>query len=294
MWKKMLQAAVIIIGFAFMALYLYGQIDVIMGFEWKFDYLFLSSSFTLFLVYFVLSGTIWNSVIRRLGGTLPQKKAVSIYLTSRLGNYLPGKVWGLFGRIYMCQKENVPKAKVSLSIAIEIIASITAGLLVFLVSIAFWPDMKGLENIVAFLLLIPLGLVLLHPSIFKRAIRMASKKMKVKSMEDDIRYKNIIFFLFAYGVLWVMYGLSMMLLINSFYSVDFTLTPVIIGIFSISWVVGFLSFITPNGIGVREGMTTFLLSFFMPVSVAILISLAARVWLTMIEAVSILIFLKFR
>jgi uncharacterized membrane protein YbhN (UPF0104 family) len=194
----------------------------------------------------------------------------------------------------MCQKEGIPRGKASLSIAIELIASLTAGLLVFVVSLLFWSDVNGLANNMVFLLFIPLGLVLLHPAIFKKAIRVVSRKMKVESKEMDVRYMDMLLFLFYQSILWTLYGLSMVLLVSSFYAVDFSLAPVMIGIFSVSWVIGFLSFITPSGIGVREGVTAFLLSFFMPASIAIIISLAARVWLTLIEAVSILIFLKFR
>jgi glycosyltransferase 2 family protein len=292
--KKILQAGIIIVCFGFVAFYLYGQLDVITSFEWKFDYAFLAVSFLLFMAYFIISGLVWNNILRRLGGTLPQKKAVSIYLVSRLGNYLPGKVWGIFGRVLLCEKDSVPKAKASLSIAIEIIASLTAGLVVFFVSLLFWPDMKGLSGMMAFLLLIPVGMALLHPSIFSRAIRVASKKMNVKSAESDIRYKDTLLFLSYQSALWTLYGLSMVLMISSFYPLDFSLAPIVIGVLSLSWVVGFLSFITPSGIGVREGVTSLLLSLFMPPSIAIIISLAARVWLTLIEAVAILIFLKFK
>ena len=62
-----------------------------------------------------------------------------------------------------------------------------------------------------------------------------------------------------------------------------SLLPVLAGIVNVSATVGFLVLIAPSGLGVREGVLAFLLSLYLPAPVAVTISLASRVWLTLAE-----------
>ena len=48
------------------------------------------------------------------------------------------------------------------------------------------------------------------------------------------------------------------------------------GMFAVAWVAGFLSPVTPSGVGVMEGGPTFLLSFHIPFHVATIIALWTR------------------
>jgi len=79
-------------------------------------------------------------------------------------------------------------------------------------------------------------------------------------------------------------------LIISIYSFPVSWLPVTIGIFSIA---GVSQFLTPSGIGVLEGVLTVLLSLYLPVPIAILIALLARVWKTVTELICVAITVKF-
>ena len=50
------------------------------------------------------------------------------------------------------------------------------------------------------------------------------------------------------------------------------------GIYAAAWTVGFLSVITPGGLGIREGMLSLLLSAYLPSSTATLVALLSRTW----------------
>ena len=57
----------------------------------------------------------------------------------------------------------------------------------------------------------------------------------------------------------------------------------IAGMFAVSVVSGFLNPLTPQGLGTREGILVILMSSYLPLSTAIVISLLSRVWLTLSE-----------
>jgi hypothetical protein len=59
--------------------------------------------------------------------------------------------------------------------------------------------------------------------------------------------------------------------------------PAFAGIFAGAWVLGFLSFLAPGGLGVREGILVYLLGFHLPSHVAIVVTLLSRLWVTAAE-----------
>ena len=99
-----------------------------------------------------------------------------------------------------------------------------------------------------------------------------------EKIKISLEYKDILILLSIYLFLWLIIGGAFFCLVKSVYYVEFSEAIFLWGIFSISWVVGFLSFITPGGMGVREGLLAILLSMYMPITVAIIISLIVRVW----------------
>ena len=115
-----------------------------------------------------------------------------------------------------------------------------------------------------------------------------------KEIKLEIKQAHLFkaFCLFAISA--IIQGGAFFLLIRSFYSIEYRLLPDIIGIYNGSWAVGFLSFIAPGGLGVREGALTVLSKFYMPLPIAIILSALARLWMTLFEIIMALIGLKFR
>ncbi len=55
--------------------------------------------------------------------------------------------------------------------------------------------------------------------------------------------------------------------------------------FAFAWIVGFLSFLTPGGFGIREGLLGILLANYMPALQATSVVLFCRVWMLSAEIV---------
>lgn len=69
-------------------------------------------------------------------------------------------------------------------------------------------------------------------------------------------------------------------MVNSFYNVEFIQSIIIVGTFSISWLVGYYALLSPGGLGIQEGVQVYLLQFFFPLPISIVIAFAARLWMT--------------
>lgn len=85
--------------------------------------------------------------------------------------------------------------------------------------------------------------------------------------------------------LWLCLGVAFFLFVNSLYLIYWTQLHLIMGCYAFAWLIGFLSFLTPGGLGGREGILGLLLSSYMPPAQATLCALLCRMWMITAEIV---------
>ena len=289
--RWVLQAILIVVIFYFLAKNLYVNWSEIVEYDWKINYYFLTYSLILLIVVAFLMALGWNLILRMLGGRLAHKKALKIFFITDLAKYVPGKIWTMVGKVYLCKKEGVPVATTSASVVILPLIQVISGILMFLVFLPFWTKTSDFMNkLYLFFPLIPLGLILLHPAIMTKLLNFVLRKLKQKTIQLNIKYRDILLILLLMCGLWILNGVTYYFLIISVHSFPISWLPVTIGIFSIA---GVSQFLTPSGIGVLEGVLTVLLGLYLPVHIAILIALLTRVWKTVAELVCVAITVKF-
>jgi uncharacterized membrane protein YbhN (UPF0104 family) len=289
--KRIFQVVLIVVIFYFLAKNLYVNWNKIAEYDWHINYYFLVFSWLLSIGGGFLIALGWNLILRVLGGRLNYKRALKIFFITDLAKYIPGKVWTMVGKVYMCKEEGVPVAVTSTSVVIQPLIQVISGLLIFLLSLPFWTKTSDfINNLYFFFPLIPIGLLFLHPAIMTKPLNFVLRKLKQKPIEIKIKYRDILLILLLWCGLWVLTGITYYFLIISVHPFPLSNLPVTIGIFAIA---GVSQFLTPSGIGVLEGMLTVLLGLYFPLPVAILIALLARVWKTISELVCIAITVKF-
>ena len=102
--------------------------------------------------------------------------------------------------------------------------------------------------------------------------------------------------LLSHSLLWICQGLAFFLFVRSLASVQWTGAAGLTACFAFAWIVGFLSFLTPGGLGIREGLLGLLLANYMPAPKATLIAMLCRVWILSAEMflAAIALFLNWR
>ena len=289
--KWILQVVLIAVIFYFLARNLYINWNKIVQYDWRINYYFLVFSALLSIGGGFLIALGWNLILRVLGGRLNHRRALKIFFITDLAKYIPGKVWTMVGKVYMCKEEGIPVSVTSTSVVIQPLIQVISGLLVFLLSLPFWTKTSDfMNNLYFFFPLIPLGLLFLHPAIMTKPLNFVLRKLKQKPIELKIKYSHILLILLLWCGLWILTGITYYFLIISVHPFSLSNLPVTIGIFAIA---GVSQFLTPSGIGVLEGMLTVLLGLYFPMPVAILIALLARVWKTVSELICVAITVKF-
>ena len=137
-----------------------------------------------------------------------------------------------------------------------------------------------------------LGLVAIHPTVFKKTVSFVLKKLKRETIDFNLTFPKILTLLFLFFLVFLCHGLGFLFLTRSFYPVEVASYPILVGVFALAWLIGFLSFVTPAGLGIREGALSLLLKEHLPTGIGIIAALLSRIWLTIVEVFLFLLFVR--
>jgi len=269
--------AIVLFIFGFMLRSLYLEWDEIVAYRWTFDYLALTIAFSLMLSAAAFYAYLWKLILNRLGTPLSYRKSYRIFFLSQLGRYIPGKVWSILGLVYLSEKEGVSKVISGASVILQLLLQIVSGVIVFALGLPFWSDVDSPAGLSVLVVVSLLALVLLHPTLVTRCVNLSLRLTGQAEVELSWSYGYLLGQLALWIGFWLLNGVAYHFLIRSIEPSALPHVVVLAGIFSLAWVAGFLSLITPSGLGVMEGTLALLLSFFLPVHVATIVALWTRV-----------------
>jgi len=266
-------------------------------FEW--NPWFLALAFLGFFLQELSYGLIWRKVLMRLGAQLDLRAALRIYLASEFVRYIPGNVWHVLTRILWVGKYGVSRSIAFASMTVELITKLAAGVLIFAFSLLFWSDIGAVQTLLhGTPIIVGLGVVLivgllvgLHPRVLNGLLNVALRVLKRAPVILTLRYGDILLVTLFWLVSWAIAGCAFyMLLLSLFPAVPVSVLPICIGIYAIAWDIGFVSFITPSGLGFREGAIVGLFALavpFMPGTVVGILALLSRLVSTIAELVCV-------
>ena len=249
--------------------------------------LWLIASLMLLLLYFGGLGMPWFFLYRS-----GSEKAVSIvsgwtfFQLSQLGRYLPGKVGQFVWMLSLSQGFGIERPYAVLATCFQLAFQCSLGCI--LGSLVLWrkevtPILDNLLTSVEMSSktgLICIGIVMLGGGIvflYRHRIqetlpRVIEQGAAMFSMSKLLRSLGV------YLLLWGLLGTAFFLFIKSLYPVTASQLFSVTGIYAVAWSIGFLSVITPSGLGVREGVLSLLLTSVLPPATAMLVALLSRLW----------------
>jgi uncharacterized membrane protein YbhN (UPF0104 family) len=290
-WREVLSILVPLVILFFLTRHVYQDWDAVSNYSWDIDYVLLIAASTLCVLSLFLGALGWVMILRQLGEDITLRQGLRIWFLSQMGKYLPGTIWLFVGRIYQCERGGISRSKVMLSILIEMVLFSMAAATLGIGPLFSWehspfPTKSGLF---VYSIAVALGLILLEPHVLNWIVAGISRLLRRDAIELELAYGSVICLLFLYLLAWSVLGFAFFLMVRSIVSLRFHLVFAFMGIFAVSFLAGFLSFLTPGGLGVREGSMSFLLGFYMPLPLAILVSILSRVWLTLVEIICVVL-----
>ncbi|MEO7000679.1 MAG: lysylphosphatidylglycerol synthase transmembrane domain-containing protein [Ktedonobacterales bacterium] len=261
-YKRFIQAGVLALIVVFLGVALYKSWTQLSSYSWHVQWPLLIAALALATAQELSFALIWRSILARLGSKLDIISSERIYLGAEFVRYIPGNVWHVITRVLWAEQRGVSKSIGLASMVIELATKIASAALVFAVTLLFWPDVSGLSalNIPNSALItigglgIPLILVLLYPRLLGAALNFGLKLLKREPITLTMNYLDLLLVTFYWSASWVVAGVGFYLLVLSVTGAAPALFLLIIGvgIYALGWDIGFLTFVTPSGLGFRE------------------------------------------
>ena len=203
-----------------------------------------------------------------------------LYFVSQLGKYLPGPLWAYAAQMELARSRGIDRRTSVFSILLgAAISVLAAGALTGLVisTPAFSAVPEGLRWSLIGIAIAVVGVMVARPGAVDRLARWGMKKTKGEEPQtapSPQRIRAAIVWTFAS---WLAFGVHLWILLEASGAGGVGAVPLAIGGFAAAWVVGFLVFFVPAGIGVREGvMVGVLVATGLEAGTALAIALVSR------------------
>lgn len=295
--KKAFSYIIVFFIFSFLVWNIRNNWETISTLEWD-----LRNTNTLWLLIFLVlvysvNVVSWHLVIKALKAKVSLKKNLKIWIFSNIARLLPGGIWQYPSRVYLLSKEKISKTLGTTAVIVEVLFTLGVGAAVVFASLAFWQlpeEYVAYGEALWFFLLVPLLLILLltNQKILNVAVALIARvKGKKEAVLADIRIPPIWFpvLVTAFLARFLVIGSALFFLARLVLPLDLSLLPIFIGVFSLSWLLGYITLLAPAGLGVTEVSLTALLSLYIPFSLAAVLAIAFRIALVGMEIVFLLV-----
>ncbi len=208
--------------------------------------------------------------------------ALRAEMVSMLAKYVPGGVWTPAARVVAVRRAGVTDAAlVTVSILVEAGISAVAGVVVFVVSLAW---VRGVDAPIAPLVVFAaVVMVALHPRIFCPVASRVLKKLGHRSL-PPLRTSTMGFLLVFYCGTWVIGGSALWLLLRSVGAHPGAQSIVFLGgVSAVGAIVAVLAVFAPSGLGPREATMYGLLLAITTQGAALGATVLNRVAITLVE-----------
>lgn len=264
--------------------------------QWRLDWRSAAMSVVVGLAVFFVFSSIWRIIIGGFGHRLGWFRAFRIFYLSNLGRYIPGKVWQLFGILYLAKKEGIAPEEAGASFFLAQLFAIPASFVVYFVAAQFEPAL--LTDRVAFLgtasawvitggMLMLCLLVVLFPNRLVRCTNILLRKLKRPTIAFGLDKKVALGVFLGYSVGWVLYGVAFWCFVEAVAPGTNLNLVAAAGAFSAAYQIGYLALFAPGGFGPREVIMSVLLTPYLgPLAPAV--AILARLWAIVVEGLAAL------
>lgn len=239
------------------------------------------AAFLLFLGHLYLRALSWRSLIYFLGASLDKTSSLTIWFFSEATRYIPvGKIWSFATRAYLAQQNKVPTKTSLLILPVEVVIVTTTTTI--LSSYAIAKTLKMLPMNLSFYILILLSLTAMLGLFFlHKTIKKALKRLVIQTLTPKALFTALTLQLGS----WSLYSLGYTVLIS-----DTIKVQDLVLLFSttlLSWLIGYLSIVSPMGLGVRESAFVILAGAQIGTAQAITVAILSRVILIVSELINL-------
>lgn len=274
-WAQAL-LALVVVGFFGRAVY--DLAPEILSYDWVLDPVYIVVSGVLLVLRGPVPVYAWAKVLEKLGYLLPWRVSARAVYYSALAGFVPGSVWHAVSRVMLVEREGVPRLASAVSVGIESVLVLLGAALVSSLTLFAWQDAPTFLGVV---LVVALALLVTQPGPLFRLLNWILARLKRRPIDVTLTARDMLALLWPYLLSWLIFAAISFALVAALYpSLTWASAPVVGGIFTASWVAGYLAVFVPQGLVVRELFIVSLLTSLVgvPPPIAAAAALLSRAW----------------
>ena len=186
----------------------------------------------------------WTFAMKAVGESMSMYTGFSLYYQTSIYRYLPGAVWHLPGRAYLCQQRGISLKVFAQSAFLELFFLLGCGVI-----LAGWGMAVYLARpqflVLSVVAVVALGLVIIWPD------RLLALARRQTLQPGEINRRALLVMLLIYMAVWFSYGVAIALLLSALPGTQPPPLLTVVITNTTAWAAGFLS-LSPAGLGVRE------------------------------------------
>ena len=286
-WKRIIQVVVLLLALGFLAALLASQWQALQAYDWHIQPGWALLALAGLGLSWLVELGLWRAILGRLGGALRYGQAARVWFLSNITRYIPGNVWQFLSMVELAAEQGVSRVATLTSIVLHQAISTAAGLSLAALYFAWAGEGLWFARLRPFLYALPLGLLLLQPRLLERGLNWLLARFGRPPLRITLTWAQIWALLGGYAIVWLVMGTSFAALVRALTPLTWAQLPTLVAVFAAAYVIGFLSLLTPSGLGVREGVMTLLLTTALPAGVAALVAIVARLWMIVGELIGV-------
>jgi glycosyltransferase 2 family protein len=280
-WFLQFAAGALLVGLAARSILVNWQSLRAQPVEWQFSSAWIAASVLLVFTSYTVLIEAWRRVVLSMGQRLAFLPAARIWFLSSLGKYIPGKVWTIAGAAVLAQRAGLdPAAAVSGAIVLQALALASGAVVVMITAretfqaVGPWAVPIATAGIVMSIA----GVALVSSQSFLDRVGrlLPSSWPRLRAIPPAILALAFI----ANVLAWTGYGAALLLLARGLLPEIVLSLPQAVGVFTCSYLIGFVALFAPGGLGPRESVFILMLAGDIGLKHAAALALASRLLLT--------------
>ncbi len=239
----------------------------------------LIGSLLIFQVWFLMRFAAWEMIVKRHGSDAQRHQTLRTWTLSELARYVPGNLWSVAAKYRGSVSAGAAPTAALQALAIEALGQLSgAGL----TAVLFY-DARHLWWIA-------MTVIIIFPVFVPAALSLMSR-WKRWGQVPTVSITESLGLLLWYSLVWSIFGLATAMVYWSFSHVPSVTLLWLLGINVLAWFIGYISIVTPMGLGIREVAFVRLSTGVLPATLASLVALITRLWFVVSELLFLMLVL---